>query len=178
MTQLPRERAQRFVQAMRAVLAGEGLDTESMKGIFVADAAGLASKFGIAGLFHGDDNHCRLVLSVHPDSSLTVYDPLLPYEGSHIYRKNSSATSITVASVPLSAHFGVDPTIFADEQTRLKQFAKYKMNLPPLGRLQNGQMDCGYLCVYAALIGNRHTPQFSMMPDYERIMALAGITIM
>lgn len=140
------------------------------------DMLNVADNFGICGVFNSDMGHWRLVLKVNDEDTVKVYDPLDNPNGGQIYDYDSMVNKATsMPSRPLQRILEMgQKELLGRESLRLSSLRNkgYSLSLPERfnqEKLQKNGSDCGPLVLYAALVGNKHTPQFADIPRFEDI---------
>ncbi|MDP3640450.1 MAG: hypothetical protein Q8R53_04610, partial [Nanoarchaeota archaeon] len=172
-----------FARTARAVLARDMSAADSRNWFTLDDMLEVAEAFGICGVFHSDRSHWRLVLGVNVHETLKVYDPLYKKEGSHVYYYKPPTDAVSMPSRDLQRIFRIDGSeLFRSESHRLDLLRKkgYALNLPANfrnERLQGDGHNCGPLVLYAAMVGNKYTPQFGGKADFVKLKQLSGIDI-
>ena len=182
------EAGKQFAKAARMILAGSMDAGESTYWFDYKNMIDICERFKIVGAFNCYAGHWRLVLGVNEDRSMKVYDPRNSEEGSQIYTLNTKGpftipSSVTIPSIALQNICRHDPSKMLIEEARLDMLKEnnYRLNLPrnfENTKLQEDGHNCGPLVLYAALVGDKHTPEFEGIPDFRELRAATGITIL
>jgi len=177
------EAGRQFANTARAVLARDMTATDSADWFSLDDMLDVAETFGISGAFNSDHSHWRLILKINDDGTMRVYDPLYSQDGSHIYDYTPPTDAVSMPSRDLQRNYDIEGSeLFKPESHRLDLLKQkgYTLNLPANFRdegLQDDGHNCGPLALYAAMVGNKYTPQFKDKADFAKLKQASGIDI-
>tara|TARA_Y100000034_G_scaffold135258_1_gene206440 strand:+ start:2973 stop:3608 length:636 start_codon:yes stop_codon:yes gene_type:complete len=161
----------------------------------------LADRYNVSAIFANGGNHFRLVTKLLDNNQVEVYDPLLTRGGESTYIMDYGEIELlTLTGDVFKKSNPVDwfnwkwPTLqditeeefWSDEKIRIdsaqyawKDLSKllerlennYSLNMIGIGKVQEDLHNCGPLSVFAALVGNRHTPEFEQHVEWLKVIA-------
>jgi len=144
----------------------------------------IARMFNIHCAVRGTGNHWRLVLEVKKDGSMLVYDPLFQNGGKNMYTLPPQKDEETHIVGPLRDMYDLSgrssPVWSAGGQVRSLIEKNYRLVLPANFErlaLQHDGHNCGPLVLYAGIIANKYTPEFTKKPHYDIFRNLTGAII-
>ena len=181
------EAGRRFAKIARAMVSGSLQGANSTYPFNYEHMLDIADEFNIAAIFCADAHHWVLISKFYNDK-IIVYDPLFDQKGDQIYTYNPSPNAAFIPSRPLQQLYGLEGKLliqdkqFVNNYVRWNSQRNYELQLPDIFRqtkLQEDEYNCGPLVLYAALVANKHTPQFSKMVQQglERLRVDHGIII-
>ncbi len=157
------------------------------------DIYATANLYNVSAVFAGDGKHWTLVTDILDGDQLRIYDPLGFYNSSQtILEKPLSDFIFLVATGEV--HKSIEPEDYIwDKAIPVKAMdalleptkenlenliaTGYHLNMINIRRIQEDGHNCGPLSVYAALVGNRHTPEFEPHVRWIDILRDTGIVV-